>query len=292
MSGLAVTARAKINLTLRVLGRRPDGFHALDSLVAFADIGDTVVMAPGKPRGVSTFGPFASAIIGENLVARAIALTLEAEPRLDIDHIGIEKLLPVAAGIGGGSADAAAALRLIRSINRHYADAVDWMAVAARLGSDVPVCLLDRACRMTGRGDVLTPLTGLAPLPAVLVNPRAAVPADKTAQVVRLLAAPMLTETAQPSDKVPAAEHASVAGWLAHLRELGNDLEAPATKVVPAIAAVLAALREHPATALARLSGAGPTCFALTATPHDAAALAEHLSERHPAWWVRATVLR
>ncbi len=287
MMGLSERARAKINLTLRVLGKRPDGFHELDSIVAFADVGDTVTMAPGKPREVLAYGPFASAITGENLVSRAVALALKAEPRLEIGHIAIEKLLPVAAGIGGGSADAAAALRLIRAANPHVAAAIDWNSLASELGSDVPVCLGNRACRMQGRGEVLTPLTGLSPLPAVLVNPRVPVPADKTRQVFRILAAPPISPNPERAIDLPSRSR----DWTRFLAAAGNDLEAAAAAVVPAVIVVLAALRAHPSTRLARLSGAGPTCFALTATSADADTLAEAISDAHPEWWVRATML-
>lgn len=285
MMGLAATAKAKVNLTLRVLGKRPDGFHELDSVVAFASVGDTVMMAPGKPRQVDTFGPFASAIAGENLVARAVALALAIEPRLDIGHIAIEKILPVAAGIGGGSSDAAAALRLIRSANPRFAGAIDWTTLAADLGSDVPVCLVNAASRIQGRGERLTPIASLPPISAVLVNPRVAVPADKTRQVFASLRAPPLGSAI--TRELPA----EAADWLDFLAEARNDLEAPACAVIPAIRDVLTALRSHPATSLARLSGAGPTCFALTASQSDADRLAAAISTEHPMWWIRATTL-
>lgn len=286
MVGLCEIARAKINLTLRVLGRRRDGFHQLDSLVAFAGLGDTVIMAPGKPCGVSVFGPFASAIVGENLVSRAIASALAVEPALDIGHIAIEKLLPVAAGIGGGSADAAAALRLIKEANPRLAERIDWQALAAELGSDVPVCFSNQACHMAGRGDILTPVAIASPLPAVLVNPRVPVPADKTRQVFTLLEAdPLAGET---NDAAPPI---NLRDWVKAIETCGNDLEKPASSVVPAIAEVLRSLRSHSATRVARLSGAGPTCFALTATAADADHVAQAVSSAHPDWWVRATSL-
>ena len=285
---LAATARAKVNLSLRVLGRRPDGFHAIDSLVAFADFGDTLTSSASQPRGVQTFGPFASAIVGENLVERAIALALKKQPALEIGQITIEKLVPVAAGIGGGSADAAAALRLIRSTNPRYADAVDWDALATELGSDVPVCFRNVACRMTGRGEILTPLTTLAAFPAVLINPQVAVPSDKTRQVFKYFAAQQAPAQTEPISQ-PFGTAQTHEEWLSVLRQLGNDLEPAATLLMPVIADVLAELRFDPRTCLARLSGAGPTCFALMKSSQDAHALADALSVRHPSWWVRVT---
>jgi 4-diphosphocytidyl-2-C-methyl-D-erythritol kinase len=272
---------------LRVLGKRADGFHELDSIVAFASIGDTVIMSPGKPRQVDVFGPFASAIVGENLVSRAVALAIAAEPRLEIGHIAIEKLLPVASGIGGGSADAAAAIRLIRLANPRFAATVDWSRLATDLGSDIPVCMADRACRMQGRGEHLSPIATLPPLHVVLVNPRVPVPADKTRQVFALLAAKPLPTSPAHAARLPSRP----ADWMAFLAAAGNDLEVAATAVVPAIREVLATLRAHDAAHLVRLSGAGPTCFALTASHADAEQLATAVEAAHPQWWVRATTL-
>lgn len=281
-------ARAKVNLTLRVLGRRADGFHELDSLVAFADISDRVEFCPGRTQSVSVTGTFGAAIVGENLASRALALLALLAPQLELGSILIEKVLPIAAGLGGGSADAAATLRLIRRANEGRSDGVDWRALAAQLGSDVPVCLVDAACRMTGRGETLDAVDGLVDLPAVLVNPQVRVPSDKTRQVFKILAAgPLVTEP----ERMPPVPR-DMAGWLDRIGNGCNDLEVPAAVVVPDIGGVLAALRAHPLTRLARLSGAGPTCFGLTASAADAATLAADLGRAHPTWWVRATVLR
>ncbi len=288
MTAITSEARGKVNLTLRVLGRRTDGYHDLDSIVAFADVCDVVWLQPGKPMGVSVMGPFAAAIAGPNLAERAVLAAVEACPDLAIGHFGIEKLLPVAAGIGGGSADAAAVLRLIRNSNPKLAPEIDWLAMAESLGSDVPVCFLNTPCHMSGRGEILRPLHAFPALSAVLVNPQVPVPADKTRQVFQRLAAPHLpaasTAAAMPMAAGPGA-------WLDLIVAAGNDLEAPAVSVVPDIADVLTALRAHGLTRLARLSGAGPTCFALTETAADAAALAATIAETHPTWWVRATQL-
>ncbi len=283
MPVLSERARAKVNLTLRILGRRLDGFHALDSVVAFADVGDVLTLTLGVPATVSVYGPFASAIEGENLAARALEMAAAAAPGLVAGAISIEKNLPVAAGVGGGSADAAAVLRLLRRANPVQAAHVDWMTLAAQLGSDVPVCFESRACRMTGRGEILNSIDGFAAIAAVLVNPQVPVPADKTRQVFKRLAAAPLTgpvPTAAPNAWTAAQ---AIAG--------GNDLEAPAKAVIPAITAVLDALERDTLPWVARLSGAGPTCFALTATMDDAYAVAMRIAEHHPSWWVRATIL-
>ena len=280
-------ARAKVNLTLRVLGRRADGFHELESIVAFAGVGDILELTPAPSPAVSVTGPFAAAIDGENLVGRALALLAEADPGLVLGHISIDKSLPVAAGIGGGSADAAAALRLIARANPGRATAVDWRAIASRLGSDVPVCFADQACRMTGRGEMLAPIAGFPPLPAVLVNPQAPVPTDKTRQVFTRLAAPLLLATPHPGLPFPS----TVKDWLALLRNSTNDLQPAATSVIPAIAQVQYALEREAPAGIARLSGAGPTCFALVPTQKEAEALATRIAARYPLWWVRATTL-
>ena len=290
MIGIEATARAKVNLTLHVLGRRTDGYHSLDSVVAFADIGDTVRLLTGKQQGVFVYGPFATAVLGENLVATAVSKALHLAPGLEVGSFAIDKVLPVAAGIGGGSADAAAALKLLRRINRPVSDGIDWMALAARIGSDVPVCFLNRACRMSGRGEHLDPLEAFPHLPAVLVNPCVRVPPDKTRQVFERLAAPAIGG-ARPDSPPEITGRFDAAGWMKVIAAGRNDLEAPATAVVPAIADVLAAIRAHPATQLARLSGAGPTCFGLARSIAEAEALASDLAKDNPAWWVRATVL-
>ncbi len=279
---LSEQARAKVNLTLRILGRRPDGFHELDSIVAFAGLGDVVTLTLGAPPTVSVDGPFGAMIDGENLATRALALVSAAAPDLTTGAISIEKHVPVAAGLGGGSADAAAVLRLLRRANPARASQIDWLAIAAQLGSDVPACVESRPCRMTGRGETLTAIDGFAAIAAVLVNPQVPVPAGKTRQVFqRLAAAPIGSRAATTSIPWTAAQ--AVAG--------SNDLEPPAKAVMPAIATVLDALTRDPLPSAARLSGAGPTCFALTATMDDAYAVAKRISQQHPSWWVRATTL-
>jgi 4-diphosphocytidyl-2-C-methyl-D-erythritol kinase len=278
---LSERARAKVNLTLRVLGKRPDGFHELDSVVAFADAGDIVTLTVGAAPTVSVYGPFASTIEGENLAARALELAVATVPDLKTGAISIEKHLPVAAGVGGGSADAAAVLRLLKRANPERAAAIDWPGIAAQLGSDVPVCFESRPCRMTGRGETLSVLDGFLPMAAVLVNPQVPVPADKTRQIFKHLAA-------GPVVQVPSA----VTVWTAAAAlNATNDLQAPATAVIPEIATIVRALMNDTLPHAARLSGAGPTCFALLQTMDDAYAVADRISVQHPTWWVRATTL-
>jgi 4-diphosphocytidyl-2-C-methyl-D-erythritol kinase len=301
-------ARAKVNLTLEVRGRRADGYHELASLVAFADVGDVVTLdTDARHSDVTVSGPFAADLVGENLVATTLRRLGEAHPKLKLGAVHLEKRLPVAAGIGGGSADAAAVLRAVRRANADVAADVPWERLAARLGADVPVCLGNTTAWMTGVGDRLQPVPGLPVLSAVLVNALGAVPADKTARVFRALNAGPVGAAAA-SDAVPMALMSAAVGGsdqartalVAFMSERGNSLQQATLTVVPAVAEVLTVLRGEGQGALSKaprlvdpllvaMSGAGPTCFALFASGEDATAAAQHMRSRHPMWWVAAT---
>lgn len=284
---LTETARAKVNLTLRVLGRRTDGFHELQSLVAFAGVGDVVTLRIGAPPEVIATGPYASAIDGENIAARALGALTETAPALVLGGVEIEKRLPVAAGIGGGSADAAAVLRAVRAANPVLASTIDWPALAASLGADVPVCLASVAQFMWGIGSETVPVPALPPLPAVLVNP--AVPLA-TAAVFRALGA-LPAPARSPAPDVPA-RFPDLATVAAYLNAHGNDLEPAARALCPAIGAVLAVLGGAPRVVLARMSGSGPTCFALFDSAEAAETAARRIRALEPTWWAVATTLR
>ena len=274
-------APAKVNLTLHVLGRRADGYHELESLVVFADVGDELTLAPGDTLELVTRGPTAQAAgpEGDNLVLKAARLLAERVPGLKAGRFTLDKQLPVAAGLGGGSSDAAAALRLLAHHNNLKLDDAR-LAEAARLtGADVPVCLDPRPRMMRGIGEILSGPLALTPLPAVLVNPGVSVP---TRDVFVRLAAKVLT--GDPA----ASEPPTSLGALSAAR---NDLEPPALAIQPIIADVLAALRESGKCTLTRMSGSGATCFALFETAAAATVAARTLSTAHPGWWVRATTL-
>ncbi len=283
---LTETARAKVNLTLRVLGRRPDGYHELESLVAFAGVGDEITLRVGASPGVTVSGPFARAIEGENIVARALKSLDEVRPGLTLGAVDIEKRLPVAAGIGGGSADAAAVLRAVRRANAAKASAVDWVGLAASLGADVPVCLASTSQLMWGIGRETAPVPTLPALPAVLVNP--GVPLA-TGAVFHALGAPPAPQRAS-APEVPAS-FPDMAALAAYLRTHGNDLEPAAMSLCPAIGMVLDELRDQPCVVLARMSGSGPTCFAVLETDAAAAAAAHRIRERNSGWWAVSTTL-
>lgn len=281
-------APAKINLYLHVLGRRADGYHRLDSLVMFADVADTVTVAPGGSLRFSVDGPFAAPLAAEpadaNLVVRAAKALAEAVGRpADVD-LTLTKRLPVASGIGGGSADAAACLRALARLWEVAPDDARLLAVAARLGADVPVCLKGQAAFFGGIGDVLDPAPALPDCPAVLVNPGVplSTPAVFRARQGGVFSAPGRF-TGAPAD--PAA-------LAALLGERRNDLTEAAISLAPVVADALAALAGTAGCRLARLSGSGATCFGLFATADDAARAARALADGHADWWVRACRLR
>lgn len=289
---ISETAPAKINLTLTVRGRRPDGYHDLESLVTFADGGadacDRVTLVPGPENRVTASGPFAAQIEGVNLLERVLALLSSLRQELRLGAVDLEKNLPVAAGLGGGSADAAALLRAVRRANPDRAAAVPWHEIAARLGADVPVCLQGTPALISGVGERVQPLP--APLPAmagVLVNPRQPL---STAQVFQALAAQPAPDAGElPSLPGPFPELASLVDTM---RARGNDLEATATRLLPAIADMKAALVTLPGCRIAALSGSGPTCFGIFATREEAARAAVQLAASRPDWWIMPTGLQ
>ena len=280
-------APAKINLTLKVLGKRPDGYHELESLVAFADVGDWATLDISKPIGVTMSGPFAGSIAGANLV-EVVLRRLEIEaPQLQLGAVHLEKNLPVAAGIGGGSADAAALIRAVQRANPQHVANVDWQSVARSIGADVPVCLESRAAWMTGIGDTVRALSGLPRLSAVLVNPLQAMPPDKTARVFRGLgAAPLDAHQSQSQLTEPFANAAEL---LAFMKERGNGLQASACQVAPVIADILGALGGTKGCAWAAVSGGGPTCFGIFVSGQKDSA--DAIQRAHPGWWVGAVTL-
>lgn len=271
-------APTKINLDLLVVGRRDDGYHELDSTVVFAEPADELLFLPAGGLTLEIEGPFADGLRGEadNLILRAarrLAAEVGIEPRASIR---LSKHIPLAAGIGGGSADAAAALRGLMRLWDLDPEAVRLHEIARGLGADVPVCLAARPARMRGLGERIEPLDDLPALDLVLVNPARPVP---TGPVFKALGGRFSPPDPRPSDT------SDLEGWLTSRR---NDLEPPARRLEPAIGAVLAALRARPGCRLARMSGSGATCFGLFAGPDAAARAAAHLGEAHPGWWVTA----
>lgn len=282
-------ARAKVNLSLRVLGRRPDGRHDLDSLVAFAGTGDALTLAPGGELALTVDGPTAAAAgpIEDNLALRAARALAARVPGLRLGRLHLLKRLPAAAGIGGGSADAAAALRLLARANGLADDDPRLFEAARETGADIPVCLAGRARAMGGVGDALGPPLDLPPLFAVLVNPGVAV---RTAEVFAALG--LAPGEANPSVAQPVDRTDGAAALVAALKRSGNDLEAPACLLAPVIGDMLAVLGAARGARLTRMSGSGATCFALFETCRAAGRAAKALRRHNPGWWVKATTLR
>jgi 4-diphosphocytidyl-2-C-methyl-D-erythritol kinase len=293
MGALVEDARAKVNLTLRVVGRRIDGNHDLESLVAFADCADSLSLAVGPELQLVTTGPLAQACgeTSDNLVFKAAKLLGEQVPELKRGEFVLDKVLPVAAGIGGGSADAAAALRLLARVNNLAIDDPRLIEVAELTGADVPVCLASHACVMTGVGETLLPLA-LPIMPCVMVNPRVPVATRDVFGALGLRNGQLLVGA---SDVIEAAgwpeAGASLEDWVEALAAGTNDLEAPATRIQPVIGEVIAALNATNGAWLARMSGSGATCFAIYENTAEAGRAAEKLRLDHPGWWVHAGTL-
>jgi 4-diphosphocytidyl-2-C-methyl-D-erythritol kinase len=281
MTALHDIGRAKINLTLEVLGRRAEGFHELRSLVAFANFGDRLALDPGDGLDLEVEGPFAAALGPGNLVLEAGRAARARVPGLRLGRFRLVKSLPVAAGLGGGSADAAAALRLIARANARLIDEGLVADLALTLGSDVRVCLKSRPALMTGRGETVEPVHGFPACAVVLANPGKAL---ATQEVYGTLDAKRLGASPRGGERLDFG--GSLDALLAYALPRGNDLEAPAANLVPEIRSVHAALAALKGVRLARLSGSGPTCFALFPSEQDAKRAAGDLVVAHPSWWI------
>jgi 4-diphosphocytidyl-2-C-methyl-D-erythritol kinase len=289
---LSETARAKVNLTLRVLGRRVDGYHDLESVVAFADCSDRLTLTPGGGLALATSGPRGQECgeTADNLVLKAARLFGERVADLTAGQFLLDKHLPVAAGIGGGSADAAAALRLLAKANGVELGDPRLLEAARLTGADVPVCVRSEACVMTGVGESLQPLS-LPVMPAVMVNPRVPVATKDVFAALGLRNGELHVGVSDMIEAIvwPDAG-APVSDWLRMLADGTNDLEAPAIRIQPVIGEVLAALRATGAK-LSRMSGSGATCFAIFASDADAQKAAQAISHEHSQWWVHAGTL-
>jgi 4-diphosphocytidyl-2-C-methyl-D-erythritol kinase len=280
-------APAKINLALHVTGRRTDGYHSLEMLVAFAEVGDELEAIPAERDSLSVTGPFARALIGAdgNLVLRALAAFRARWPAALPEGIALtlRKNLPIAAGLGGGSADAAATLRLLAQLSAVPVAFAELLELALPLGADVPMCLYSRPAEVRGLGEIVLPLKHFPELHIVLVNPLVPL---ATAEIFRRLESrenPRLPELGDP-----LVRPAQLALWLSETR---NDLEPPAVTLVPAIGDLIAAIGAASGCILARMSGSGATVFGLFGSSAQAHQAAHDLRERWPGYWVAASPL-
>ena len=274
-----VFAAAKVNLTLHVTGRREDGYHLLDSLVVCAGVGDRLRLTPAPHMTLTVGGPFAAGVPtdGSNLILRAAAL-MQGPPVA----IHLDKCLPPASGIGGGSADAAATLRALRGMG--WQAQPDHDAAVQRLGADVPVCLAGRPCRMQGTGERLSPAPALPPCWLVLVNPGCPVPTGPVFAALQGRFGPGMGELPERFDDATALSR-----WLSAQR---NDLQPPALTLAPPVGDALSALTGLPGCLLARMSGSGGTCFGIFASDAAARSGAAQITAAEPGWWaVAAPVL-
>lgn len=277
-------APAKVNLALHVTGRRADGYHELESLIVFAEVADEVVATPARSDDLVVTGPFADAVGsgGGNLVARALAAFRSRFPAHLPEGISLElrKNLPVAAGLGGGSADAAAALRLLARLSDQAVDPAALAAIAAGLGADVPACLVSRPCAVRGIGEIVSPLSTFPPCFLVLINPLQPV---VTAEVFRRLE--RRSNPGLPPLPSPLTRPAQLGIWLDGTR---NDLELPARSLLPAIGGLIARMAAFEGCLLARMSGSGATVFGLFGSGAQAHQAAHDLRVRFPGHWVGA----
>lgn len=275
-------AHAKINLALHIIGRRLDGYHELDSIVAFADVADVLTIAPAAKPSITLSGPFASDLPpdDENLILAAWHLLADFAGKKDAPFspakFHLEKNLPVSSGIGGGSADAAAALRGLITLFNLSILQHDLNEIALHLGADVPVCLAQKTSRMRGIGEMLEPVGVNLSSGIVLVNPRIPAPTSKVFELLNLQCG--------QSFGTPISDLSDVHGWR-------NDLTVPAIKIVPDIADVLESLDSQKNITCSRMSGSGATCFGLTKNLERAEAAAAAILRKQPDWWVKANKL-
>jgi 4-diphosphocytidyl-2-C-methyl-D-erythritol kinase len=284
MARFAEQAPAKLNLCLRITGRRPDGYHELDSCVVFTQLSDRLTIIPDDRLTLELTGPFGPALAAQddNLVIRAARRLAAHAGRLPGGRLILEKRIPLAAGLGGGSADAAATLRGLNRVWDLGLSTSELLPIALELGADVPVCLFGRSARMRGIGERLEPLD-LPALDLVLANPRRAVPTAHAFAGLGPISPVERSEAPAPTGR------SDLLDWL---RGCPNDLEPPARRLVPTIDRVLEALAREPGCRLARMTGSGATCFGVFDDAPAAARAAATLRRAQPEWWVVSTATR
>ena len=283
---LSAFAPAKVNLFLHVGGPDAEGYHPIASLMVFADVGDQVMIQPSDAPAFETSGPFGDAIPADddNLVVRAArAFHAKLGGPIPPYRLILDKRLPIAAGLGGGSSDAGAAMKLLRDALAPNLSDDDLEPLAASLGADGAACLRATALMAEGRGEILSPAPALPPLHAVLVNPSVPSPTGAVYRAYDAAVHPDGADRPFMPDDLESVEE--VAAWLSVATR--NDLEAPAVALEPRIGEVLDVLREEPESLLVRMSGSGATCFALCAGDIEAETLVERLEMARPDWWVR-----
>jgi 4-diphosphocytidyl-2-C-methyl-D-erythritol kinase len=290
----SVLAPAKVNLTLRILGRRADGYHELESLVAFAPFGDRLTFSPGGPLELDVSGPKADGAgpLADNLVLRAARALAGRIDGLRLGRFALHKEIPSGAGLGGGSADAAAALRLIAKANGIRLDDARVHDAARATGADIPVCLDPRPRVMRGVGEILTGPVALPPLGIIIIHPGFALPTGPVFKALGLAPGQQHAGAARQTEGGDRRwQTADREALLTSLASECNDLEPPAIAIAPAIADVVAVIAGLAGCRLARMSGSGSACFGLFDDGKTAATAAQHVAAAQPSWWVRAGTL-
>lgn len=288
-TAVIINAHAKVNLSLHVVGRRDDGYHELESIIAFIDIADRITLQPADEITLSISGPESMGLPGgsDNLTLRAARWLRDRAGESHGVAIALEKHIPVAAGLGGGSADAAAVLGgCARLWKLSGSPPISDAALATDLGADVPVCRFGKAAFVTGIGERYDSLPPWPKIWVVLVNPRVSLP---TAHVFRNFSGPFKQPEATCTASAAWGESASA--FVESLSSCSNSLTESAVEQVPAIEDVLTALEETPGCHLARMSGSGPTCFGLFATQEDAVRGAAAIADKNQGWWTRSSRL-
>lgn len=279
-------AKAKINLTLEVVGKRSDGYHELNSLVAFASCGDHLTFEKQDKQDLIISGPFAFGLEGENLILKAADFITSAYPDIQSGIFSLDKRLPVASGIGGGSADAAAAIRLLSAQIPGGLEGLDYAEIARELGADIPVCIEQKPVMMTGIGDILKPVGGLVPLYAVLVNPGVPV---STGEIFRRLNASEIREDESSQAVIPA--FSTFEDVLDYMTNHGNDLQVVAEDIEPAVVEVIKVIQEQEGCRISRMSGSGATCFGIFEKHTQAQKAVSEISTSYERWWVESCII-
>jgi 4-diphosphocytidyl-2-C-methyl-D-erythritol kinase len=282
---LTCAAPAKVNLFLHITGKRPDGYHLLESLVSFSSVHDTVSVQEADTITLEITGRFAPLLqhdVHKNIIVKAARLLAEKAGILKGAAILLEKELPVAAGIGGGSSDAAAVLKLLSQLWELSLTKEEMQQIALTLGADVPMCYSGKPAFISGIGENITVIPSMPILPALLVNPLQSV---STPEVFK--AGVQQFSPSSPITTIPQ-EHGE---FIRFLRTTHNDLEAPAITLLPLITQQLRIIQSQPGCLLSRMSGSGATCFGLFSTMEEAGTAAQIISSNHPEWWVKATLL-
>lgn len=281
-------AKAKINLTLEILGKRADGYHELQSLVVFADIADRLNYTPSMPYGILADGPFAMDIVGDNLIHQATLALQNLFVDFKPGQFYLEKVLPISSGMGGGSADAAAAVRcLLKDLLPRGPNQTQLNTLLRSLGADVPVCFEQHAAFMKGIGEQLHLVSDMPRINCVLVNPQVHV---STAQIFKTLNALSLPENWENTKTIPKT-FLNYHQVIAYLKDHKNDLQLPAIAYAPVIAEVLGVLEHLKGCDIVRMSGSGATCFALFQNFNDASAAYDKIRFEYPEWWCVQTIV-